>query len=40
MKNLKHILSIYDLTSKEIWTIIQSAIKLKKQKKIKVSIER
>ena len=35
MKNLKHILSIYDLSSKEIWTIIQSAIKLKKQKKSK-----
>ena len=35
MKNLKHILSIYDLSSKEIWTIIQSAIKLKKEKKSK-----
>ena len=39
MKNLKHILSIYDLTSKEIWTIIQSAIKLKKQKKSKFQLK-
>ena len=37
MKKVKNILSIYDLTSKEIWTIIQSAIKTKK---IKISIER
>ncbi|MBQ4178545.1 MAG: ornithine carbamoyltransferase [Elusimicrobia bacterium] len=39
MKNLKHILSIYDLSSKEIWTIIQSAIKLKKQKKSKFQLK-
>ena len=39
MKNLKHILSIYDLTSKEIWTIIQSAIKLKKQKKLNFQLK-
>ena len=39
MKKIKHILSIYDLTSKEIWTIIQSAIKLKKQKKSKFQLK-
>lgn len=39
MKQVKHILSIYDLTSKEIWNIIQSAIKLKKQKKSKFQLK-
>ena len=39
MKKIKHILSIYDLTSKEIWNIIQSAIKLKKQKKSKFQLK-
>ena len=39
MKKVKNILSIYDLTSKEIWTIIQSAIKLKKQKKSKFQLK-
>ena len=39
MKKLKHILSIYDLTSKEIWNIIQSAIKLKKKKKSKFQLK-
>ena len=39
MKKVKHILSIYDLPSKEIWNIIQSAIKLKKQKKSKFQLK-
>ena len=39
MKKVKNILSIYDLTSKEIWTIIQSALKLKKQKKSKFQLK-
>ena len=39
MKKIKHILSIYDLTSKEIWNIIQFAIKLKKQKKSKFQLK-
>ena len=39
MKKIKHILSIYDLTSKEIWNIIQSAIKLKKKKKSKFQLK-
>ena len=39
MKKIKHILSIYDLTSKEIWNIIQSAVKLKKQKKSKFQLK-
>ena len=39
MKKIKHILSIYDLTSKEIWNIIQSALKLKNQKKSKFQLK-
>lgn len=38
-KTKKDVLSIYDLTSKEIWAIIQSAIKLKKQKKSKFQLK-
>jgi len=32
-KNKKDLLSIYDLTAEEIWTLIQNAVKLKKSKK-------
>lgn len=40
MKNIKKdLLSVYDLSSSQVWTIIQKAIKLKKSKKSKFALK-